>query len=143
MPRVYTYTRSATEERLPDPQPDAALTGWLARYPNMQVLGAFSDRGVSGLTPFEARPGGAALLAALRQQPADIVLVPAWHHAARDRGLRMQLRRDLSALGARLLSSVSLPDDGLEEEAVVRAVMAALHTPARARKPRRSRTPTR
>ena len=87
MPRVYTYTRSATDEPNAQPKHDAALHAWLAKYPDHSLAGAFEDRGVSGLTPPDQRPGFKALLAALSVEPAEIVLVPALEHVSRDRGV--------------------------------------------------------
>ena len=87
MPRVYTYTRSATDDPNNHAKHDAALQAWLAKYPDHSLAGAFEDRGVSGLTPPEQRTGYKALLAALQEAPAEVVLVPALEHISRDRGV--------------------------------------------------------
>ena len=127
MPRVYTYLRSAIEEPDTDANPRAALDGWLARYADHQLRGAYQDRGVSGLTPPEQRPGFKALLTAVSQETGDLVLlVPAFHHVSRRAGVLQEVRRKLALCGVRLLTSESPPDDGLGEQRLVEGVLSAI-----------------
>ena len=139
MPRVYTYTRSATDEPDTQPKHDAALQAWLAQYPDHTFAGAFEDRGVSGLTPPDQRAGFKALLTALQAAPADIVLVPALEHVSRDRGVPAMVCQQLLLTGTRLLTTQSLPSEGVGEQIVAQGVLSAIEEYRRLRRSRKAR----
>ncbi len=139
MPRVYTYTRSATEEPNAQPKHDAALQAWLAKYPDHSLAGAFEDRGVSGLTSPAERPGFKALLAALQAAPAEVVLVPALEHVSRDRGVPAMVCQQLLLTGTRLLTTQSLPSEGVGEQIVAQGVLSAIEEYRRLSRSRRTR----
>lgn len=139
MPRVYTYTRSATEEPDTQPKHDAALQAWLAMYPDHILAGAFEDRGVSGLTPPDQRPGFKALLAALQAAPAEIVLVPALEHISRDRGVPTLVCQHLRLQGARLLTTANLPTESVGEQIVAQSVLSVIEEYRRLCRSRRAR----
>ena len=139
MPRIYTYMRSATEEPDAKTQHDAALHAWLAKYPDHSLAGAFEDRGVNGLTPPDQRAGFKALLAALQEVPAEIVLVPALEHVSRDRGVPSMVCAQLWLRGVRLLTTESSPTEGVGEQIVAQGVLSAIEEYRRLRRSRRAR----
>lgn len=139
MPRIYTYTRSATNEPDTQSKHDAALQAWLARYPDHSLAGAFEDRGVSGLTPPDQRAGFKALLAALQAAPAEIVLVPALEHVSRDRGVPSMVCAQLRLGGVRLLTTENLPTEGVGEQIVAQGVLSAIEEYRRLRRSRKAR----
>lgn len=139
MPRVYTYTRSATDEPNAQSTHDAALHAWLAKYPDHTLVGAFEDHGVSGLTPLDQRPGFKALLAALDAEPAEVVLVPSLEHVSRDRGALPEILAHLPWQRVRLLTVESLPNESVGEQLLARGVLDAIQTYSRQRRSRRPR----
>lgn len=139
MPRVYTYTRSATDDPNNHAKHDAALHAWLAKYPDHSLAGAFEDRGVSGLTPPEQRTGYKALLAALQEAPAEVVLVPALEHISRDRGVPSMVCAQLRLGGVRLLTTENLPTEGVGEQIVAQGVLSAIEEYRRLRRSRKAR----
>ena len=139
MPRVYTYTRSATEEPNAQPKHAASLQAWLAKYPDHSLAGAFEDRGVSGLTPLDQRPGFKALLAALQEAPAEIVLVPSLEHISRDRGALPEILAHLPWQRVRLLTVESASDQSVGEQLLAQSVLAAIQTYQRQRRSRKAR----
>lgn len=139
MPRVYTYTRSATEEPNAQPKHAASLQAWLAKYPDHSLAGAFEDRGVSGLTPPAERPGFKALLTALQTEPVEVVLVPSLEHVTRDRGALPEILAHLPWQRVRLLTVESLPNESIGEQLLAQSVLAAIQTYSRQRRSRRAR----
>ena len=139
MPRVYTYTRSATNEPNCHAAHDAALRAWPAKVPDHSLAAAFEDLGVNGLTPPAERPGFKALLAALQTEPVEVVLVPSLEHVTRDRGALPQILAHLPWQRVRLLTVESLPNESIGEQLLARSVLAAIQTYSRQRRSRRAR----
>ena len=138
MPRVYTYLRSATEEPGASDTRRAPLDAWFAANPEAQLAGAFEDIGVSGLTPPHERPGFGALLAALKADPVEIVLVPSLEHVSRDRGALPAIPALLPWRQVRLLTAESLPNENVGEQILTQSVLAAMQTYSRQRRSRKT-----
>ena len=139
MPRVYTYVRSATAEGSAQPNPSEPFGPWLARHPDAEIAGSFEDLGVSGLTSTEERPGFAALLAALKTEPAEIVLVPSLEHLTRDRGALPQILAHLTSLRVQLLTVERLPTGHAGQQRLTQSVLDAIQTYGRQRRSRKAR----
>lgn len=102
MVRVFTYRRSAAEKPIPAPDADPFLA-WFAAHPYATRAADYADLGVSGLTAPATRAGFGALLAALTEEPADLVLVNRWTDLGRDWAVSVLARQLLAQRGVALL----------------------------------------
>ena len=110
--RAAGYIRVSTEDQTlgPDAQ-RAALERW-ASARSVELVGVFEDRGVSGATALDRRPGLLAALDCMTAHGAGLLVAAKRDRFARDVILAAQLERLVERVGAKLVSSSSLPFSG-------------------------------
>ena len=84
--------------------------GAYAELYGLTVAGAFWDEGVSGTIPLAERPGGAALLAAVREHPGAAVVVYKVDRLARRLAVLLDAHAELERAGA-VIKSANEPFD--------------------------------
>lgn len=99
------YVRVSTDEQRLGPEAQAAaLDAWAARE-GVRLVAVFLDRGVSGATPIEDRPGLLGALSALREHRAGILAGAKRDRWARDVDVALAVERAVRSAGARLVSA--------------------------------------
>lgn len=117
------YLRVSTDEQRLGPEAQAAaLDAWALRE-GVQLLACYLDRGVSGATPIEGRPGLCGALAALREHGAGVLVVAKRDRIARDVVVAAMVDRATTSAGARLVSADGTGNGDTPADAFMRTVV--------------------
>jgi DNA invertase Pin-like site-specific DNA recombinase len=100
----------------------AALDAWAARE-GVQLVACFFDRGVSGATPIDARPGFLGALTALREHGAGLLVAAKRDRIARDVVVAAMAERAALTMGARLVSADGTGNGDTPADAFMRTVV--------------------
>ncbi len=120
------YVRVSTEEQVlgPDAQ-RAALEQWaVARH--VELVAVFEDRGVSGATPLDRRPGLLAALECMAQTRAGWLVAAKRDRFARDVIISAQLERLVSRDGSRLVSADGAGEGDSPEATLLRRILDSM-----------------
>lgn len=118
------YCRVSTDDqRLGAEAQRAAIEAWAARE-GVTVVAWYTDHGVSGAAPIEARSGLLAALSALREHGAGLLLVAKRDRVARDVGVAIAVERAASAAGAVLVSVDGTGNGDSPADAFMRTIVS-------------------
>lgn len=110
------YLRVSTEEQRLGPEAQAAaLDAWAARE-GVRLVAVFLDRGVSGATPIESRPGLCGALATVRDLGAGVVVASKRDRVARKEGLASMVADMFRSAGATLRTADGASDGADDDE---------------------------
>jgi DNA invertase Pin-like site-specific DNA recombinase len=117
------YIRVSTEDQIlgPDAQ-RAALERW-ASARSVELVGVFADRGVSGATALDRRPGLLAVLDCMAEHGAGLLVAAKRDRFARDVILAAQLERLVERAGAKLISTDGASDGDSPEATMLRRIL--------------------
>ena len=137
------YIRVSTEEQVlgPDAQ-RVALEQWaVARQ--VELLAVFEDRGVSGATPLDRRPGLLAALECMAKSRAGWLVAAKRDRFARDVIIAAQLERLVSRDGGQLVSADGASDGDSPEATLMRRIIDCMSEYERCLIRGRTRPPSR
>ena len=123
--KAVAYLRCSTDRQ--DLSPDAqreAITRWAAGA-GVGVEAWFEDRGVSGGTPLEDRPGLTAAVSDLRARDAGLLVVAKRDRLARDVLTAALVERLCERAGARVVSADGTGNGNTPEAALLRSMIDA------------------
>lgn len=117
------YVRVSTEEQVlgPDAQ-RAALEQWAVAR-RVELVAVFEDRGVSGATPLDRRPGLLAALECMAQSRAGWLVAAKRDRFARDVIIAAQLERLVGRDGGQLVSADGAGDGDTPEATLMRRII--------------------
>jgi DNA invertase Pin-like site-specific DNA recombinase len=119
------YVRVSTEDQRLGPEAQrAALETWAARE-GVTVAAWHVDRGVSGGSELEDRPGLVAALGELRATRAGLLLVAKRDRLARDVAIATTIERAVSTCGARVVSADGAGNGDSPTDAFMRTILDA------------------
>jgi DNA invertase Pin-like site-specific DNA recombinase len=123
--RMVGYIRVSTEEQNlgPDAQ-RASLERW-AMNRGLEIAGMFEDRGVSGATALDRRPGLLAAIESVRASGAKFLVAAKRDRFARDVILAAQLERLTARHGAQLISADGVGEGESPEAELMRRMVDA------------------
>ena len=130
--RMVGYIRVSTEEQNlgPDAQ-RASLERW-AMNRGLEIAGMFEDRGVSGATALDRRPGLLAAIESVRASGAKFLVAAKRDRFARDVILAAQLERLTARHGAQLISADGVGEGESPEAELMRRMVDAFASYERA-----------
>jgi len=121
--RAVGYIRVSTEDQTLGPgEQRAALERW-ASARNVELVGVFEDRGVSGATALDRRPGLLAALDCMAEHRAGLLVAAKRDRFARDIILAAQLERLVERAGAKLMSTDGASDGDSPEATMLRRIL--------------------
>jgi DNA invertase Pin-like site-specific DNA recombinase len=100
----------------------AALERWASAW-NVELVGVFEDRGVSGATALDRRPGLLAALGCMAEHKAGLLVAAKRDRFARDIILAAQLERLVERTGAKLMSTDGASDGDSPEATMLRRIL--------------------
>jgi len=117
------YVRVSTEEQVlgPDAQ-RVALEQWAVAR-RVELVAVFEDRGVSGATPLDRRPGLLAALECMAQSRAGWLVAAKRDRFARDVIIAAQLERLVGRDGGQLVSADGAGDGDTPEATLMRRII--------------------
>jgi DNA invertase Pin-like site-specific DNA recombinase len=123
--KAIAYLRVSTDRQdlSPDAQKDA-ISRWAKRR-GIEVVGWHEDRGVSGGTDIDKRPGLMAALEALRAEGAGVLAVARLDRLARDVLISAMVERLCERQGARIQSADGSGNGTGPEAELMRNIVAA------------------
>ncbi|MBI2374747.1 MAG: recombinase family protein [Deltaproteobacteria bacterium] len=122
---VVGYVRVSTEEQALGPEAQlASLKAWCVANGH-ELVAVHEDRGVSGATPVDKRPGLLAALESVRQHKASSLLVAKRDRLARDVVVAAVAERLVLQLGARVLTSDGAGNGDSPEASLMRCMLDA------------------
>jgi DNA invertase Pin-like site-specific DNA recombinase len=99
------YLRASKDEQRLSPQAQRdCIAQWAARE-KVQIVGWFTDQGVSSVTAIEDRPGLCEALAAIREHHAGYLVVAKRDRLARDPVITAMIERTAAIRGAKVISA--------------------------------------
>jgi site-specific DNA recombinase len=123
--RVIGYLRVSTETQDLGPQAqEAALREWCQKN-DADLVGLFSDIGVSGAAPLEKREGLMAAMNALKAEKATVLLISKRDRLARDTVIAALTERLVSKAGAEIVSADGAANGTTIEAQLMRNVVAS------------------
>ncbi len=119
------YLRASTDEQHLGPEAQrAAIEAWAARE-GVTVVAWHTDRGVSGGSELDNRPGLVAALGELRAVGAGVLVVARRDRLARDVGVAATIERAASASGAHVVSADGVANGDTPADKFLRTILDA------------------
>lgn len=121
---IVGYVRVSTEDQANGPEAQRAALEAFARSNGLELVAVHEDRGVSGASPVDKRPGLLAALEDVRSKKAFALLVARRDRLARDVVVAAVAEKLLAQSGARVLACVGANED-TPEAALMRTMLDA------------------
>lgn len=118
------YLRVSTDEQKMGPEVQRASIEKWAKKGDVKVVAWFTDKGVSGASEIEDRPGLVRALAAIGEHKAGVFYIAMRDRLAREASIKALIERDVQRAGASVISTDGVGNGDTPADQFMRTVMA-------------------